>query len=77
MRMRPRTFTKAEDFIDALSTRILADKGGYNAVASGASVSRSTIANIANRKTRWPRPGTFFPLLDYFGISIRVEEDRR
>ncbi len=71
---RPRTFTAAEDIIEYLSIRVISDQKTYRKIAEGVGVSQTTIAHIANRTTRWPRPTTLFPLLAYYNIKLRIEE---
>lgn len=71
---KPKTFTSSEAIIELLSQKIFASKHTYKDIAKECNVSNSTIANVASRKTRWPRPTTFFALLVYFNMTITITE---
>ena len=72
-RAKPKTFTAGEQVIEYLSNRILADRRNYRQIAQDCDVSHSTISNIASRKTRWPRPKTFFSILNHYGIHLSLD----
>ena len=67
---RPRNFTKAELVIEFLADKIIADPRGYKKIAEDCGVSVSTIAHIATRQTKWPRPNTFFAVLNHYKIRM-------
>lgn len=67
---RPRNFTKAELVIEFLAEKIITDQRGYKKIAEDCGVSVSTIGNIASRQTKWPRPNTFFAVLNYYKIKM-------
>lgn len=69
----PKSFTAAEEVIEELSLRILQSQKPYRMIAAACDVNLTTIANIANRKTRWPRPHTLFALLSYFNLRLRID----
>jgi transcriptional regulator with XRE-family HTH domain len=74
-RSRPRTFTRHEDFIEALREELLTSKMRYTEIAIRAHVANSTISNIASGKTRWPRYTTLFPLLEVMRKRIALVDD--
>lgn len=74
---RPRTFTTAEAMIEEVRTSIFGDQRQYRVLAEKASVSPSTIANLASGKTRWPRHTTLFPLLDALGLRMQLVKDNK
>jgi transcriptional regulator with XRE-family HTH domain len=69
---RKRSFTSAEAFIEQVRIAVLKDKFGYEDLAHRTGVSKTTIANLASGKTRWPRPTTLFPLLVVLGMEITI-----
>lgn len=70
---RPRTFTSAEVVIDYLAERIITDTDTYTKIGEHCGVSASTIHNIASRTTKWPRPSTFFGILNHYGITLELK----
>jgi hypothetical protein len=70
---RPRTFTSAEVVIDYLAERIITDTDTYNKIGEKCGVSGSTIQHIASRQTKWPRPSTFFGILNHYGIKLELK----
>jgi len=70
---RPRTFTAAEDVVQFLAQRIITDPRGYEKIAEGVGISKSTVGNIANGTTKWPRPNTLFGLLGFYNVKMRLE----
>jgi len=75
-RFRPRTLTTAERMIEEVRERIFSDGRGYREIATQTKVAASTIANLANGKTRWPRPTTLFPLLTALRLHIELVDDK-
>lgn len=74
LRPRPRNFTASEQVIEHLSQRIMADGHKYSDIAKKCGVAGTTIGNLARRKTAWPRPHTFFAVLNYFQIKLKLDE---
>jgi len=70
---RPKNFTKAEAVIDYLAIKIISDPAGYKKIAESCELSHSTIGNIARRQTKWPRPNTFFAILDHYKITLDLK----
>lgn len=70
---KPRTFTASERVIEYLSVRIMQSGKSYRQIAEDCGVSQTTIAKIATRQTTWPRPHTFFAVLNYFNIELRLD----
>ena len=66
----PRTFTKAERVVEFLAEKVITDPEGYQKIADSVGVSKSTIGNIASRKTKWPRPNTFFGILNHYKVKL-------
>lgn len=71
--VKPRAFTRAEVVIDYLAEKIITDKRTYKQIADACGVSTSTIQNIASRTTKWPRPTTFFAVLQHYNISLELK----
>lgn len=69
---KPKSFTSSEAVIEELSNKIFKSGKTYAQIANEIGVSRSTVANVATRKTIWPRPATFFPLIAYFGCKLEL-----
>lgn len=69
----PRIFTAAEQVIEFISVRIMQSGLTYKQIAEDTGFSKSTIGNIASRKTKWPRGPTLFALLNYFKVKFRLE----
>lgn len=69
---RPRTYTSAERLIEEVRTKIFEHGGTYKEIAASTGVSGSTISNLAQGKTRWPRPTTLFPLLNTLKLGMRL-----
>lgn len=74
---RPRTYDSAERFIERVREAVLTDGRSYTQLAILASVSSSTVGNLAIGKTRWPRSTTLFPLLAALGLEITLVERER
>ena len=70
--VKPRVFTSAERLIEEVRKDIFASGEHYKTLATQVGVSASTIGNLANGKTRWPRPTTLFPLLNALGMELRL-----
>lgn len=70
---RPRTFTEPERVIEYLAERIITDGRPYRLIAADIGVSTSTLANIARRYTKWPRPFTFFAVLNYYNVRMELK----
>lgn len=71
---RKRTFTRAEAVIEHISVRIMEDGRSYSKIAETCHLSGATVGNLARRKTVWPRPNTFFAMLNYFDIQLTLED---
>jgi hypothetical protein len=71
--VRPRTFTSSEVVIDYLAEKIITDKRTYRQIAEDCGVGVTTIANIATRQTKWPRPTTFFAVLAHYNIKLELK----
>lgn len=69
---RPRNYTTAEAVLDSVREGIFMDGRPYNKIADASGVSPSTIYNIANGHTTWPRHTTLFPLMLALGIRMDV-----
>ena len=69
---RPPTLTRAEALIEEVRTNIFGTQRSYKDIAASVGVAQSTVANLANGKTRWPRPKTLFPLLDTLELEMRL-----
>jgi transcriptional regulator with XRE-family HTH domain len=73
---RKRTFTTAEDLIEEVRTEIFRSGERYRVIAERTGVSNTTVSNLANGKTRWPRPTTLFPMLRSLKLALKmVRED--
>jgi len=70
---RPRNFTTSEAVIEYLAEKIISDKRTYAQIAIDCGVAQSTIGNIANRQTKWPRPNTFFAVLNHYKIRMDLK----
>ena len=70
--VQPRSFTRAEALIEEVRKGIFGQSVTYKAIAERCNVSPSTVGNLANGKTKWPRPTTLFPLLDAIGKEMRL-----
>lgn len=77
VRIHARTFTEAEQVIDELSTMILSCGKSYRQLGEEIGVSQTTIAKVATRQTKWPRPGTLFPLMAHFGAAFQFKRVAR
>lgn len=73
---KPKVFTTQEAFMEELQSAIFASGIKYKDLASMASVANSTIANIANGTTRWPRHTTLFPLIAALNLEITFKTKR-
>ena len=71
----PRTFTKAEQVIKYMSDLVIMQNTTYAKIAEGVGVAGSTIGNLANGKTRWPRPTTLFPLMHYLNVHLEIRSN--
>jgi transcriptional regulator with XRE-family HTH domain len=69
---RPKTFTAAEQIIEALQEEIHISGKTYTQLAALTGVCPTTINNIASGKTRWPRPTTLFPLMTALGLYFSM-----
>lgn len=67
---KPKTFTTPEMLIEQVRQEMFGTGESYRVLAVKAGVSASTIANLMNGKTRWPRPTTLGPLLGAMGVSL-------
>lgn len=73
---RKKTFTSSEALIEEVRTEIFRSGERYRVIAERTGVSNSTVANLANGKTKWPRPTTLFPMLKSLRLGIKlVRED--
>ena len=70
---RPRNFTSSEMVIEFLAEKIITDKRTYAQIAIDCGVAQSTIAHIATRQTKWPRPNTFFAVLNHYNIKLDMK----
>lgn len=70
---RPSSFTKAERVVEFFAEKLITDPRGYKAIAEDMGLSSSTIGNIASRKTKWPRPTTFFAILEHYKITMDLK----
>lgn len=71
-RRKPRTYTSAEEVLDAVRERIFVDGRTYRAIAHASNLSPTTIANIAYGYTTWPRHTTLFPIMLALGMKMKV-----
>lgn len=71
-RAKPRVFTEREQVVDAVREAIFRSGLPYRVIAASAGTGQSTIANLANGKTRWPRDTTLFPVMRAVGIGLSV-----
>lgn len=69
---RPKTFTAAEQMLEAVREELFLSGLTYKALSLKVNVSESTIKNLMTGKTRWPRPTTLFPLLEALGIYMSL-----
>lgn len=69
----PRSFTKAERVIEFFAEKLITDPAGYKKIAQEMGLSSSTIHNIASRKTKWPRPHTFFAILNHYNVKLDLK----
>ena len=76
---RPPAYTTAEKLIEEVRQSIFGEHASYSDIAKRTGVSTSTIGNLANGKTMWPRPKTLFPLLETLNLEMRItkKEPRR
>lgn len=65
----------AEDAMQALRMRMHTVHPEDLATAIG--VTASTIRAIRSGRTKWPRPATFFGLVNYLGMMIVLTERRK
>lgn len=72
MAPRPNTFTKAEQVIERLAEMLITDGRPYKKIAADMGVSVSTIGNLARRETRWPRPNTFFSIINHYEVDFSL-----
>ena len=72
VQFKPRAYTSAEKLIEEVRKGIFGDTDGYKKLAARVGVSQSTVSNLANGKTRWPRPTTLFPLLNALNMEMRL-----
>lgn len=72
VRARPRSFTSAERLLEQVRTEIFECGDTYKVLAVKTGVARTTIANIATGKTKWPRQTTLFPMLKSMGLGMRL-----
>jgi transcriptional regulator with XRE-family HTH domain len=75
LRRGRRSFTSAEAVIERVREKIFDCRLTYQVLADRAGVANSTVANLANGKTRWPRPNTLFPLMVALKIHIELVDD--
>lgn len=71
-RRRPNTFTSQEQVIERLSQLIMTCGKTYAQIAVGCDVSDTTIRKLAARETLWPRPKTFFGVLNFFDATLSI-----
>lgn len=69
---RKRSFTKAEQLIEEVRNEIFRSGEKYRVIATRTGVATSTISNLANGKTRWPRPTTLFPMLESLRLELQI-----
>lgn len=77
-RARPKTFTAGEQIIEALQEEMHISGMDIKELAAKVGVSTSTLYNLRQGTTRWPRPTTLFPLMAALGLyfsmgKIKVE----
>lgn len=68
--------TKAERIIEQIRIAVFRERVPYRVIAERTGLSTTTIGNIARGKTKWPRPNTFFALLDEGNLEIKIGEKR-
>ena len=69
---KPRSYTSAESVIEEVRLQIFETHTAHKEIAKRCAVSATTIHNLANGKTRWPRPTTLFPLLNALNLEMRL-----
>jgi transcriptional regulator with XRE-family HTH domain len=67
---RPKTFTENERIIEQVRIAIFNCGHTYKDIAGACNISRTTVAHLASGKTKWPRPRTLFPLVDFLGLKL-------
>lgn len=73
IKFRPSAYDRRAAIMNRLSDEIFASGKSYKEIATACGVSPSTVRAIACARTIWPRAQTLFPLLDYFGLSLRLD----
>ena len=77
VQFKPRTYTSAETLIEEVRQSIFRDGRPYREIAATTNVANSTISNLAQGKTRWPRPTTLFPLLQSLNLEMKLVKKGR
>ncbi len=72
--LKPRVYTRSEQVMDMLRSKIYASEHDYRVIARRCGVSESTIYTIRRGVTRWPRPATFFALIEFFDLQLVLAE---
>lgn len=72
--LKPRVYTRSEQVMDMLRGKIYASEHDYRVIARRCGVSESTIYAIRRGATRWPRPATFFALIEFFDLQLVLAE---
>lgn len=75
--IKPKTYTSQEALIDAVREQIFMCRRPYKDIAHDCGISSSTVSNLANGKTRWPRASTLFPLIHYLGFDLALTKRGR
>ena len=73
---RRQSFTSAEQLIDEVRNEIFRSGEKYRVIAERTGVANSTISNLANGKTRWPRSTTLFPMLQTLHLKLTLTRDK-